>query len=75
MNLKSSDDVLWQDIYPTVSSSTQSALWTVAQTAPALHVHVFKCALVSWPVESALTLPPQPHTMRLSCHRHRAFPA
>ena len=48
------------------------------QTAPTLHVHVFKCALASWPVESALTLPvpaPQPQTVRLSCHRHRAFPA
>ena len=45
------------------------------QPAPTLHVHVFKCALVSWPGESALTLPPQPQTVRLSCHRHRAFPA
>jgi predicted GIY-YIG superfamily endonuclease len=48
------------------------------QPAPTLHVHVFKCALASWPAESALTLPvpaPQPQTVRLSCHRHRAFPA
>ena len=48
------------------------------QMAPTLHVHVFKSALASWPVESALTLPvpaPQPQTVRLSCHRHRAFPA
>ena len=61
-------------------SSSPDLWWRggAGQTAPTLHVHVFKCALASWPVESALTLPvpaPQSQTARLSCHRHRAFPA
>ena len=40
--------------------------------APILHVHVFKCALASWPEELLLDTTPT-STARISCHSQLAF--
>ena len=57
-----------------VRVSSRPELWWrggVGQ-APALQVHVFKCALASWPAELLLDTTPT-STVRISCHSQRAF--
>ena len=60
--------------------SSRPGLWRRGGEAPAptLHVHVFKCALASWPEESELLRDAMSTSAavpaQLSCHRQRAFP-